>query len=127
MIWLWDTSQKDNNTSVHPGKGLILPVDAHAKPLKWADGTLMRNRIQAFDSSFSWFPTDSFKLHKADVAQRIAAQAGKPVFDDRKGTYWYEENPTAGVDVPDTNTKISIVKEPLSGSTVTVKVDRSTK
>ncbi|MCI3224277.1 immune inhibitor A domain-containing protein [Streptomyces sp. NP-1717] len=127
MIWLWDTSQKDNNTSVHPGKGLILPVDAHAKPLKWADGTLMRNRIQAFDSSFSWFPTDSFKLHKADAATRIAAQPGKPVFDDRKGTYWYQENPTAGVDVPDTNTKISIVKEPLSGSTVTVKVDRSTK
>lgn len=127
MVWLWDTSQKDNNTSVHPGKGLILPVDAHAKPMKWADGTLMRNRIQAFDSSFSWFPTDSFKLHKADVAQRIAAQPGKPVFDDRKGTYWYEENPTAGVDVPDTNTKISIVNEPLSGSTITVKVDRSTK
>ncbi|MFC9604123.1 immune inhibitor A domain-containing protein [Streptomyces niveus] len=127
MIWLWDTSQKDNNTSVHPGKGLILPVDAHAKPLKWADGTLMRNRIQSFDSSFSWFPTDSFKLHKADAAQRIPAQPGKPVFDDRKGTYWYGENPTAGVDVPDTNTKISIVNEPLSGSTVTVKVDRSTK
>lgn len=127
MLWLWDTSQKDNNTSVHPGKGLILPVDAHAKPMKWADGTLMRNRIQAFDSSFSWFPTDSLKLHKADVAQRIAAQPGKPVFDDRKGTYWYEENPTAGVDVPDTNTKISIVNEPLSGSTITVKVDRSTK
>ncbi|MFD6991893.1 immune inhibitor A domain-containing protein [Streptomyces sp. NPDC059943] len=127
MVWLWDTSQKDNNTSVHPGKGLILPVDAHAKPLKWGDGTLMRNRIQAFDSSFSWFPTDSFKLHKADVAKKIGAQPGKPVFDDRKGTYWYDENPTAGVDVPDTNTKISIVKEPLNGSTITVKVDRSTK
>ncbi|MFD3520528.1 immune inhibitor A domain-containing protein [Streptomyces sp. NPDC058653] len=127
MVWLWDTSQKDNNTSVHPGKGLILPVDAHAKPLKWADGTVMRNKIQTFDSSFSTFPTDLFRLHNADKAQWILPQAGKPVFDDRKGTYWYAENPTGSVDVPDTNTKISIVSEPLSGSTMTVKVDRSTK
>ncbi|MFD3483302.1 immune inhibitor A domain-containing protein [Streptomyces sp. NPDC058665] len=127
MVWLWDTSQKDNNTSVHPGKGLILPVDAHAKPLKWADGTVMRNKIQTFDSSFSWYPTDLFQLHNADKAQWIKPQAGKPVFDDRKGTYWYKENPTGSVDVPDTNTKISIVSEPLSGSTMTVKVDRSTK
>ncbi|MFC8826082.1 immune inhibitor A domain-containing protein [Streptomyces sp. NPDC057137] len=127
MVWLWDTSQKDNNTSAHPGKGLILPVDAHAKPLKWADGTVMRNKIQTFDSSFSKFPTDLFRLHNADKAQWILPQAGKSVFDDRKGTYWYEENPTGGVVVPDTNTKISIVSEPLSGSTMTVKVDRSTK
>ncbi|WP_330175613.1 immune inhibitor A [Streptomyces sp. NBC_01498] len=127
MVWLWDTSQKDNNTSVHPGKGLVLPVDAHAKPMKWADGTLMRNRIQAFDSTFSLYPTDLFQLHKAGKAKWILPQLGKPVFDDRKGTYWYEENPTAGVDVPDTNTKISIVNEPLNGSTMTVKVDRSTK
>lgn len=127
MVWLWDTSQKDNNTSVHPGKGLILPVDAHAKPLKWADGTVIRNKIQTFDSSFSKYPTDLFRLHNADKAQWILPQVGKPVFDDRKGTYWYEENPTGSVDVPDTNTKISIVSEPLSGSTITVKVDRSTK
>ncbi|MEV8407903.1 immune inhibitor A domain-containing protein [Streptomyces niveus] len=127
MVWLWDTSQKDNNTSAHPGKGLILPVDAHAKPMKWADGTLMRNKIQTFDSSFSKYPTDLFQLHKADKAQWIRPQAGTSVFDDRKGTYWYAENGTGGVDVPDTNTKISIVSEPLSGSTMTVKVDRSTK
>lgn len=127
MVWLWDTSQKDNNTSAHPGKGLILPVDAHAKPLKWAGGTVMRNKIQTFDSSFSKYPTDLFRLHNADKAQWILPQAGKSVFDDRKGTYWYEENPTGGVVVPDTNTKISIVSEPLSGSTMTVKVDRSTK
>lgn len=127
LVWLWDTSQKDNNTSVHPGKGLVLPVDAHATPLKWADGTLMRNRIQAFDSSFSLYPTDSIQLHKAGTAKRIGAQPGKSVFDDRKGTYWSEENPTAGVQVPDTNTKITIKDEPRDGSTITVKVGSSTK
>ena len=31
LIWYWDTSQSDNNTSVHPGEGLIIPVDAHPR------------------------------------------------------------------------------------------------
>ncbi|MEU2159451.1 immune inhibitor A domain-containing protein, partial [Streptomyces sp. NPDC019396] len=122
LIWKWDLSQKDNNTSQHPGEGLILPVDANATPLKWADGTLMRNRIQAFDSTFSTYRSDTVTLHKADVARRIGSHAGNPVFDDGKGVYWYKENPTAGVNVTDTNTRISIVKEPKSGETISVKV-----
>ncbi|MET9519328.1 immune inhibitor A domain-containing protein [Streptomyces sp. NPDC002994] len=127
MVWLWDTSQKDNNTSQHHGKGLILPVDAHAKPLKWADGKLLRNKIQSFDSTFSRYRTDGFTLHNADVPLKLASQKGVSVFDDRKGTYWYKENPTGGVQVTDTNTKISIVSEPKSGSTITVKVGPSGK
>ncbi|MGW0703290.1 immune inhibitor A domain-containing protein [Streptomyces sp. NPDC002867] len=127
LIWQWDTSQKDNNTSAHPGEGLVLPVDAHAKPLKWADGTLMRNKIQTFDSTFSRYRTDAFQLHNAGVPFSLASQPGTSVFDDRKGVYWYAENPTAGVKVTDTNTKISIVKEPRSGRTITVQVGPSTK
>ncbi|MFV5997360.1 immune inhibitor A domain-containing protein [Streptomyces sp. NPDC056231] len=127
MIWLWDQSQKDNNVSTHPGQGLILPIDAHAKPLKWADGTVIRNKIQPFDAPFSWRPTDAFTLHKADVATKIKSQPGVPVFDDHKGTYWYAENKTGSVKVADTNTRITIVSEPLSGSTITVKVGASHK
>lgn len=127
LIWLWDTSQKDNNVSTHPGQGLILPIDAHAKPLKWSDGTVMRNKIQPFDAPFSWYPTDGFTLHNGDVATKIKPQLGVPVFDDHKGTYWYKENKTGSVQVADTNTRISIVNEPLNGSTVTVKVSPSKK
>ncbi|MFE9887743.1 immune inhibitor A domain-containing protein [Streptomyces scopuliridis] len=127
MIWQWDTSQKNNNTSQHPGQGLILPVDAHAKPLKWADGTLMRNRIQAYDAAFSWWPTSGLSLHKADKLTRIAPLPGVPVFDDRKGTYWSEENKGGSVKVTDTNTRISIVSQPLDGQTITVKVGPSGK
>lgn len=127
MVWLWDTSQKDNNTSVHPGQGLILPVDSHAKPLKWTNGTLLRNKIQPFDAPFSWYPNKGFTLHNADVALKIKPSLGVPVFDDRKGTYWYEENPTGSVKVSDTNTRLTIVNEPLSGSTMTVNVGPSGK
>ncbi|WP_097870001.1 immune inhibitor A domain-containing protein [Streptomyces sp. rh34] len=125
LVWLWDTSQKDNNTSVHPGQGLILPIDAHAKPLKWKDGSLLRNKIQPFDAPFSWYPNQGFTLHNADVPLHIKPALGNPVFDDRKGTYWYKENPTGGVKVPDTNTRISIVHEPRNGSTMSVLVGPS--
>ncbi|MEI5033565.1 immune inhibitor A [Streptomyces sp. S1A(2023)] len=125
LVWLWDTSQKDNNTSVHPGQGLILPIDAHAKPLKWKDGSLLRNKIQPFDAPFSWYPNEGFTLHNADVPLHIKPALGNPVFDDRKGTYWYKENPTGGVKVPDTNTRISIVHEPRNGSTMSVLVSPS--
>ncbi|MFD5031866.1 immune inhibitor A domain-containing protein [Streptomyces sp. NPDC058220] len=127
LIWLWDTSQKDNNTSQHPGKGLVLPIDAHAKALKWSDGTLMRNRIQAYDSTFSWWPTSGLTLHKADKATRISPQLGAPVFDDRKGTYWSADNPLGSVQVADTNTRISILSQPLDGQTMTVHVGPSTR
>ncbi|WSI70820.1 immune inhibitor A [Streptomyces sp. NBC_01335] len=127
MVWLWDTSQADNNTSAHPGQGLILPVDSHAKPLKWTDGTILRNKIQPFDAPFSWYPNQGFTLHNADVALKIKPTLGVPVFDDHKGTYWYAENPTGSVKVSDTNTRLTIVNEPLNGSTITVKVGPSTK
>ncbi|MEV0116513.1 immune inhibitor A domain-containing protein [Streptomyces sp. NPDC050844] len=127
MVWQWDTSQKDNNVSKHPGQGLILPVDAHAKPLQWADGTLLRNKIQPFDAPFSKYATDAFTLHNADVALKIKSQKGVPVFDDRKGTYWFKENPTGSVKVTDTNTQIKIVKQPKDGSSITVQVAPSVK
>ncbi|WP_262061051.1 immune inhibitor A [Streptomyces sp. STR69] len=127
LIWKWDTSQADDNTSQHAGEGLILPIDSHPTQLKWTDGTLMRNRIQAYDSPFSLYRTDSMTLHKADVATKIKSQPGVPVFDDGKSTYYDTSNPTAGVKITDTNTRIKIVKESLNGSTVTLQVGPSAK
>lgn len=127
LIWKWDTSQNDNNVSQHAGSGLLLPVDAHPKPLKWSDGTLMRTRIQSYDSPFSTYRTDALKLHKADVATKIPSLPGNRIFNDHTNTYYDETNPTSGVRVTDTNTKIAIVKEPRDGSTITVKVSAATK
>lgn len=127
LIWKWDTSQADNNVSAHPGKGRLLPVDAHPAPLKWSDGTLMRNRIQSYDSPFSSYRTDRLTLHKADVATKIKSLPGNRIFNDHKNTYYDETNPYAGVKITDTNTKIAIVKEPRSGKTITVKVTAATK
>ncbi|MEV3875221.1 immune inhibitor A domain-containing protein [Streptomyces sp. NPDC049906] len=127
LVWLWDTSQQNNNTKQHPGEGLVLPVDASPAPLKWSDGTLMRNRIQSFDSTFSLRRSEAFTLHSAGVPTKVPAHRGVSVFDDRKGTYWDAANPGASVKVPDTNTKIKIVNQPWDGSTITVQVGPSTK
>ncbi|MET8576440.1 immune inhibitor A domain-containing protein [Streptomyces sp. NPDC005012] len=127
LIWKWDTSQGDNNLSQHAGTGLILPVDAHPEPLRWADGTLMRNRIQAYDSPFSLKPTTGMTLHKAGVPVRVPSLRGVPVFDDSKNDYYDEANPQAGVKITDTNTRIELVKQAKDGSTITVKVGPASK
>ncbi|GHB21703.1 protease [Streptomyces viridiviolaceus] len=127
LIWKWDTSQADNNTSQHPGTGLVLPVDSHPTALKWSDGTLMRNRIQAYDSPFSLYRTDGITLHKADAATRIPSSRGVSVFNDHTSDYYDESNPTGGVEVTDTNTKIEIDKEARDGSTIELEVGPAVK
>ncbi|QTZ92176.1 immune inhibitor A domain-containing protein [Streptomyces auratus] len=122
LIWLWDTSQPDNNVGQHPGYGQILPVDAHPKAEHWADGKLMRNRFQSYDSTFTRFPTDALTLHRDGKPVTITSKKGVTLFDDRHGVYYDKTNPTGGVIVPDTNTRIKILKEARDGSTVTVQV-----
>ncbi|MGW1257804.1 immune inhibitor A domain-containing protein [Streptomyces sp. NPDC002513] len=125
LVWYWDTSQADNNVSEHPGQGLILPVDAHAAPLKWADGTYLRTRMQGFDSTFTLEPTDAITLHSDSVATKIQSRPGIPVFDDHKGTYYYSATPYASVKVPDTRTKIRLLRQTKDGSVLTVAVQPS--
>jgi immune inhibitor A len=127
LIWKWDTSQVDNNTSEHPGVGLLLPVDSHPTALKWSDGTPMRSRIQAYDSPFSLFRTDGITLHNADVAKRIPSSKGVSVFNDHTSTYYDATTPFAGVKLTDTNTKIKIVQEAKNGSTISLEVGRAVK
>ncbi|WP_328440361.1 immune inhibitor A [Streptomyces sp. NBC_00444] len=127
LIWKWDTSQADNNTSQHKGTGLLLPVDAHPTAMKWSDGTLMRSRIQSYDSPFSLYRTDGLTLHNAGVQTKIPSKKGVPVFNDHTSTYYDESTPLAGVKITDTNTKIKIVKEAKDGSTISLEVGPAVK
>jgi immune inhibitor A len=121
LISYWDTSQTDNNVGEHPGKGLILPVDAHPQFSHWKDGTLMRNRILSYDSTFGTERTDSITLHKEGVPATIASKPAVPTFDDTK-TWWYNCDADActgshagryqpgwySVDVPKTGTTVTV-------------------
>ncbi|MFF4294288.1 immune inhibitor A domain-containing protein [Streptomyces vinaceus] len=125
LIWLWDTAYSDNTTKAHPGAGLLLPVDARPEPLRNADGTLLNARAQTFDATFSTRPSDEIVLHKAGVPVLIPSRSGVPVFDDHRGTYWNADLPQVGVKVPDTGTRITVVKEASSGALTTVQVSPS--
>jgi immune inhibitor A len=127
LIWKWDTSQADDNTKDHPGTGLILPIDSHPTPLKWSDGTLMRNRIQAYDSPFTLGRTDGLMLHSAGMAAWVPSLKGVSVFNDHTGTYYDTSNPAAGVKITDTNTRVKILKEAKDGSTVELQVGPAVK
>ncbi|MEV6210563.1 immune inhibitor A domain-containing protein [Kitasatospora sp. NPDC051914] len=122
LVWLWDTAYSDNNTKDHPGSGLILPVDAHPGAIRFKDGTPVNGRAQSFDAVFSLKPTTAFTLHKAGEAVRIGAEPAVPAFDDRRGTYTDPALPQLGVAVPDTNTRIEVVRESQGGRITTVRV-----
>jgi immune inhibitor A len=135
LINYWDTSQSDNNVGDHPGKGLILPVDAHPQFSHWPDGTLMRPRILSYDSTFGLESTDAITLHNNGVAGSIASKPAVPTFDDTK-TWWTNSDEHAatgahkgryqpgwyGVDVPKTGTTITVVNSSKQGNAMTVLV-----
>ena len=107
LISYWDTSQANNNTSQHPGTGLLLPIDAHPNILRNADGGAVSNRIQTFDSTFSLEPTDKVTLHFNSVPVTSQARKAVALFNDLK-QYYNIARPTMGVINPNTGTIIEI-------------------
>lgn len=111
LINYWDTSQVDNDTGLHPGKGMLLPIDAHYKALEFEDD-YWRNRIQSYDSTFSKAPTDGIPvLHVDGFEYSIPSLPGVSTFDDRI-LHYDPVNPYGSVMHENTNTTITVVQEP---------------
>ena len=121
LVWYWNDEFTDNNVGDHPGGGLVLPVDAHPTFHHYADGTLMRQRLLSYDSTFGTERTDRITIHKDSQAATIPSQKAVPTFDDTK-TWWYDCDAHActgdhvgryqpgwtGVDVPKTGTTVTV-------------------
>ena len=122
LISYWDASQEDNNTSEHPGAGLILPIDAHPQTMLRADGAPWRSRIQSFDSTFGFDPTDALTLHFLSQPSVHPTLLGVPLFDDSI-QYWNPETPAAGVKNPQTGTQIRIKSVNAQGTLMQVQVN----
>jgi immune inhibitor A len=121
LIWYWDTSQPDNNTSQHAGEGLIIPIDAHPQPIYRLDGNTWRCRIQMYDAPFSLTRAESFSLHVNSAPSYIRGQDAQPVFDDRR-TYFYESDPViklCGVKVPKAGVRIRVLD--VDGTSIRVR------
>jgi immune inhibitor A len=121
LINYWDGSQADNNTSEHPGEGLILPIDAHPKTMWRPDDVAWRSRIQTYDSTFGKQRTDAILIHHLSEPSRHRSQPAVPVFNDNK-QYWNPETPLAGVMNPDTNTRIIVRSENVRMGLMVVEV-----
>ena len=106
LVSYWDSYHVDNNTSEHPGEGLILPVDAHPDQLiRSTDGLPWLARIQSYDSTFGLEATDALLLHRNSIPTIHQPLPPVPVFDDRNSYYRPVQGPAVwspwtGVDVP---------------------------
>ena len=108
LINYWDTSQADNNTALHPGQGLLLPIDAHYKTLWRTPTSRWSNRIQTYDSTFTLTHTDGFTVHNLSVPYVIPKLPAVKVFDDRV-LHYDPTNPLGSVIHPNTRTQIRIL------------------
>jgi len=124
LVNYWDTSYTDNNTTQHPGAGLVLPVDAHPDLLANLTGSFWRGRVQTYDAPFSLKKAESFTLHVNGQPSYVRGQAAQPVFDDTT-SYWRAEQPFTGVKVANAGVTMTVVKQ--QGTSMTVKVGTSPK
>jgi immune inhibitor A len=126
LISYWDTSQPNNNVGVHPGEGLLLPIDAHP-------GTMSRignvppqfdywvGRVPTYDSTFGLEPTEAITLHINSVPNDYPSLPAVPIFDDNI-QYYNTETPWNGVINPHTGTQIRIKSVSALGSFMQVEV-----
>jgi immune inhibitor A len=121
LVWYWNTSVPDNDTTVHPGEGLILPVDAHPRVIYNLEGLPWRGRIQTYDATFGLQRADSFRLHINGKPSLVRGQAAVRTFDDSNpDRYFKPELPSNGVRVAGTGTRIRVMQE--NGTSVRIRV-----
>lgn len=112
LVWYVDLAYENNNTSQHPGHGLVLPVDARPERITYSDGTAPTNRRQPFDATFGLQATDPVVFHKevmqgngknehvATLEAKVPSQPAIPTFDDSDADrYWTANNPQSSTKV----------------------------
>jgi immune inhibitor A len=128
LIWYKNGAYGDNNTSEHPGGGQALVVDSTVGVQKWSDGTLSRNRMQGYDSTFDVDRTDALHLENEvagapnnvlDVPRRKSV----PTFYDSSETaYWDASNPAHSTKTAGSGVKIKVLYSDERRGTMTLSV-----
>jgi immune inhibitor A len=93
LVWYRNSFFADNNTSLHPGGGQILPIDSHPAVAIQPDGkTAWRTRWQIWDAPFgvdSHTVTLSQVINKATTKKRTYTAAPVSSFVDSSPTAYY--------------------------------------
>lgn len=116
LVNYWDASFVDNNTSQHPGGGLVLPVDANPQAINNLQGAAWRGRIQTYDAPFGLERSDSFSLTADGRKSLIRGAAANPLFDDTDPNRYYQPYvdaglPRVGVKVAGAGVKIEVLSQ----------------
>ncbi len=123
LVWYVDGEYSDNNTSAHPGHGMVLPVDARAKAITFPDGSLLGNRRQPFDATFGLERTDPVTFHQNGQAVTVYSRAATPTFDDSNPRAYYDKtNPGGSVLVGATGTSVTVDRTVANGTEMLLKV-----
>ena len=134
LVWMVDPTTADNNTSVHPGSGYALPVDATPNSFTYSDGTSPTNRREPFDATFGLDTIDPTCLHKqvaADNAEgytTLETCAGgvkqQATFDDTLVSAYYDgtANPQNSVEVAGAGVKATVKSVDETSRTILVDV-----
>ena len=119
LVTYWNENQEDNDTSQHPGEGLILPVDARPTPIRFDTGANANLRAQAFDATFGPEKTEPLTLSREVQNGRriqvaiadVPAQKAISVFDDSEpNRYWNASLPNNSVKVAGYGVRIEVTK-----------------
>ncbi|WP_240181847.1 immune inhibitor A domain-containing protein [Nocardioides sp. 616] len=126
LVNYWDASYTDNNTSQHPGAGLVLPVDANPQVLYNLQGQPWRGRIQTYDAPFSLEKSDSFYLTAGGRRSYIRGASAKPLFDDSNPNRYFQPQadaglPRVGVKVAGAGVKIRVLSQ--NGTSMRIRVN----
>lgn len=97
LVNYWDSSYTDNNTSQHPGGGLVLPIDANPEAHFNLQGQAWRGRIQTYDAPFGLQTSDSFSLTAGGQRSLIRGRAANPLFDDTDPNRYFQPFVAAGL------------------------------
>jgi immune inhibitor A len=133
LVWAVDETYADNNTSEHPGHGLVLPVDARPGNITYADGVKLGNRRQPFDATFGLQTTDPVTFRR-EVLQGTGKQQrvvfttvtvgpnpAIPTFTDKvTDAYWSAANPLSSALVAGYGSVITVTRQTSRSMTVTV-------
>ncbi|WP_200944965.1 MULTISPECIES: immune inhibitor A domain-containing protein [unclassified Nocardioides] len=136
LIWYLNGRYSDNNTSVHPGGGQALPVDANPAVQQWTedDGDPVAatdSRLQTFDSTFDVDETDPLDLDYEvepgfTVHLETPAHDSVPVFDDTDVDGYYDDSVDGGeflsTKVAGTGAMIQVLSSDESTGAMRVKI-----
>jgi immune inhibitor A len=125
LLWYYNAFYSDNDVSVHPGEGEILPVDAHQNILLRGNNTPWRSRVQSFDSTFGLEPTDPITLRALGFTVTYPSEAPVSTFNDLLG-WWNPAMPFLSVNVPKTGTVFQVTNSSDNGNYLQVVVKPAT-